>query len=71
MPETVEARWLRERWNREFLGEYQDQWIAVLGEEIVAHGEEIESVVEDAERAGLAERRPTPLYAYVYFGRMQ
>jgi len=69
VPETIEARWLRENWDPEVLGSYENKWIAVREVEIVASGEQLEQVAEEAE--GANEGRSKPLYAFVFFGELQ
>jgi len=80
MAETIEARWLREHWSEEYLSEYAEEWIAIVNEQIVAHGRELRQVIERTEyessfvieggaRAPVLER--PPLYAFVFLERLQ
>ena len=66
MPESDDAAWLREHWNREVLGQYDGKWIAVLRSEIRASGSSVEEVLSKASDAGEA-----PLFAFVVLGPLQ
>jgi hypothetical protein len=69
VPESTEARWLRENWDPEILRSSENKWIAVREVEVVASGEQLEQVVEEAE--GANEGRSKALYAFVFFGELQ
>lgn len=49
-PEYVRDRhWVR-RNLRDLVGQYPDEWIAVVGEQVIAHGPDQGEVVREAER---------------------
>ncbi len=74
MEQSTEARWLLNNWNRDILGRYQNQWIAVLGENVIGNAETFSLL-----KQRISDYRPNefnivpvnPLYAFVYFGRLQ
>ncbi len=66
MPESTEALWLRTHWNEESLGRYRNRWIAVLGEEVVSSDEDLDALMNR-----FLEYRQKPLFAFVFFGRLQ
>ncbi|MEO6721329.1 MAG: hypothetical protein ABIN67_13240 [Ferruginibacter sp.] len=73
MKQSIEATWLTNNWNRDFLMKYNRQWIAVLGEKIVANSESFRAVNEQTIQ--LEEFREGqlvgPLFAFVHLGRLQ
>ena len=69
MEESEEMHWLKAHWNREFLGDYTNKWIAVFRNEIIAYGEDIPTINESIPNLG--DDHLTPLFAYIYFGRIQ
>lgn len=68
MSETIEVKWLREHGDKEHLGQYDNEWIAVLGQEIIAHDADFEKVIKKAEKV-LKKRNvdENPLYYFVEF----
>jgi hypothetical protein len=64
MPESVEAKYLRENWNALRLSQYKNKWIAVEGSEIVGSGGTLSEAMED-------QKPGKPLYAFVLLGRVQ
>jgi len=74
MAQSTEAGWLLRNWNREFLGNYQNQWIAVLGEGIIGNAETFPALVSRISEYSVDDFNTVPinpLYAFVYFGRLQ
>jgi hypothetical protein len=68
MDESREAEWLRTHWSPEFLGQYRNNWIAVVGNKVILSGESLEFLMSQALRFAPQDK---PLYAYVYFGDLQ
>lgn len=48
--DSVESIWICK--NPEEVYQYEGEWIAVVGEKIVTHGEELERVINEAEKYG-------------------
>ena len=74
MEQSTEARWLLNNWNRDTLGRYQSQWIAVLGENIIGNAETfplLKRRISEYRTSGFNNVPVNPLYAFVYFGRLQ
>jgi hypothetical protein len=61
---TPEAIWLRQNWNREAIGKYEQQWIAVKNNGIIYSSSSLESVLSET-------IRQNPLYAFVLFDSLQ
>ena len=74
MEESVEAKWLLNNWNLDTLGRYKNQWVAVLGEKIIASAESfslLSSILSDYRDSSYKPQKIDPLFAFVYFGRLQ
>lgn len=61
---STESEYLRRNWHPEILGQYEDQWIAVKGDQIISADAEFAAVFE-------ATVDQDPLYAFVTFDDMQ
>lgn len=70
MAESTEAKWLRENWGSDTFYRYENQWIAVEGNEVIASGENIDQVMDEVDTKRLLQDR-NPLYAFVYFRELQ
>lgn len=69
MDDSPEAAWLRTHWNRDYLGGFEGQWIAVSGQQVVASGDTPQAVSESVRR--LLPKTSSPLYAFVVLGPLQ
>ena len=69
MPDSDEAAWLRENWNRDGLGQFDRRWIAVLGREVVASAESLDDLYRQTADASACGREP--LVAFVVLGPLQ
>src|SRR5438128_218244 len=65
-PATPEAIWLRQNWNRQVLGRFDRQWIAVK------HDGSVSVISSSSDFGELLNETisKNPLYAFVYFGRL-
>ena len=70
MSESEEAKWLRFNWNEEHLGQYQNNWIAVRGQDVIANSDNFKGLIYES-RIQELEAGEKPLYAFVYFGELQ
>ena len=61
---SSEAEYLRKNWDPEVLGQYEGQWIAVVGSEVIMSHESFEILAAET-----ISRRP--LYAFVTFEDIQ
>lgn len=67
MPESAEAKWLHENWEG-ILSNFEDQWIAVYGNEVIAHDKDFEVVITRATEITRRTNGHEPLYAFVEVG---
>jgi hypothetical protein len=74
MEESIESKWLLNNWNSDTLGRYKNQWVAVLGERIIANAESfttLSNILTDYRDNNLRVQKIDPLFAFIYFGRLQ
>ena len=50
------------------LADFEDQWVAIAGERVVAHGESMVDVVREAERQGFNDPLLVPVMPYPWIG---
>ena len=50
------------------LAAFEDQWVAIAGERVVAHGESMVDVVREAKRQGFDDPLLVPVMPYPWIG---
>ena len=61
---SEEAIWLRDNWNPDMLGRFENLWIAVKGQDVIGASDDLDQLMDRTMDAG-------PLYAFVHFGVLQ